>query len=129
MARPITRQDARTAARLLAVARVALGVSAVVLPRLPARPWIGDDAARPSAMIMSRALGGRDIALGLGALLALRHGAPARGWLEAAGLADAADVMTTLVGWRSTPPVGRWVVLAAAAGGVAAARVLSPRVD
>lgn len=125
----ISRRDARTAAGVVAVARVALGASAVVLPHLPARPWIGEDAARPSAMIMSRALGGRDIALGLGTLLALRHDAPARGWLEAAGLADAADVMTTLVGWRATPPLGRWVVLAAAAAGVAAARMLSPRVD
>ncbi len=125
----VTRQHARTAASVVAVARVALGASAVVVPHLPARPWIGEDAARPSAMIMSRALGGRDIALGLGTLLALRHDTPARGWLEAAGLADAGDVVATLVGWRATPPLGRWVVLAAAAAGVAAARTLAPRVD
>jgi len=68
---PSTTQEARASARALASARVALGVTAFALPRLPARPWVGTDAARPSVEVMGRALGARDVALGLGALLAL----------------------------------------------------------
>jgi hypothetical protein len=113
----------------LALGRVAIGVTALTLPRLPTRPWIGADADRPSARLLARARGGRDIAIGLGALMALNHDTPARGWLEAGGLADAGDVAATLIGWRATPRWGRWLVLGAATGGVVAARVLSTVVD
>jgi hypothetical protein len=129
MAFNLTREDARRAARGLAMGRVALGISAVVVPRVPARPWVGLDADRPPAKMLARALGGRDIALGVGALLALNHDAPVRGWLEAGGLADAGDVFATIIGWRGAAPWGRWLVVAAASGGVVAARILSPTVD
>ena len=120
---------ARTLARCLAWGRLGLGVSALLAPTVPLRPWVGPDADRPTAKLLARALGGRDVALGLGAVLALRHEAPARGWLEAGGLADGADVLGTLLAFRALPRRGRWLVLAAAAGGVAASRALVPAVD
>ncbi|HMC41556.1 MAG TPA: hypothetical protein VKI20_00995 [Acidimicrobiales bacterium] len=126
---PSSREEARAGARSLAWARVALGVAAFALPRLPATPWIGKDASRPSSRLLSRALGARDVALGLGALVAVSRDLPVRGWLEAGGLADAGDVAATLLGWESAPVLGRWLVLAAAGGGVVASAVLAPRVD
>src|SRR5436853_1247266 len=126
---PSTRQEARASARALASARVALGVTALALPRLPARPWVGPDASRPSVGILARALGARDVALGVGALVAMGHDGPVRGWLEAGGLADAGDVAATLLAWRSAPRFGRWLVLGAATGGAVASAVLARLVD
>jgi hypothetical protein len=69
------------------------------------------------------------VALGVGVLLALRHDGPARGWVEAGGLADAGDVLVTLAALKELPSRGRWVVLAAASAGVLAAVLTSPGVD
>ena len=118
----------RQAVRLLALLRLGLGVVAIVAPSVPARPWIGDDASRSSTKTLARALGARDVALGLGTLLADRHGAPVRGWLEGSALADAGDAIATLIGWRSRPRIGRVAVLAAATGGAAACSVVARRV-
>ena len=79
--------------------------------------------------LLARALGGRDVALGVGVLMALRHEAPARGWVEAGGLADAGDVLVTLAALNELPRRGRWVVLAAASAGVLAAALTSRGVD
>jgi hypothetical protein len=78
---------------------------------------------------MARALGARDVALGMGALVAMNREAPTRGWLEAGALADAGDVAATLLGWQSAPRFGRWLVLLAAGAGVVTGAVLAPLVD
>jgi hypothetical protein len=116
------------AVQVLAWARTALGVVAFAAPTLPSRPWVGTDAGRASTRTLTRALGARDVALGLGTLLAQRHRSPVRGWLEASALADAGDVAATLAGWGSRPRLGRVVVLAAAAGGAVACSGLARRV-
>ena len=102
----------------------------MVAPRLPAAPWVGDaDAGRASVKLLARALGARDIALGLGPVLALRHDAPVRGWIEAGGLADAGDLVGTLIAWRTVPRRTRVVMLGVIAGSLAATRVLAPSLD
>jgi hypothetical protein len=116
------------AVQVLASGRIILGVVAFVAPTLPARPWVGTDAARSSTRTLARALGARDVALGLGTLLAQRHRSPVRGWLEASALADAGDVAATIAGWGSRPRLGRLAVLAAAAGGAIACSSLARRV-
>lgn len=121
---------ARQLAASVAWGRVALGVAAIVTPTLPLRPWIGRNVAwRPQAKLLARALGARDVALGLGVVLALRHDAPVRGWVEAGGMADAGDVLATLLAFTTLPKAGRFTVLAAAGGAVAAARLAAPHVD
>jgi hypothetical protein len=70
-------------------------------------------------------MGARDLALGLGAILAMRHDAPVRGWVEAGGLADAGDLAATLLAWRSLPRASRWGVAVLTAGGVVAGRLVS----
>ncbi len=121
---------ARQLAASVAWGRVALGVTAMVAPTVPLRPWIGRNVAwRPQAKLLARALGARDVALGLGVILALRHGAPVRGWVEGGAMADAGDVIATLLAFPSLPKFGRLAVLGAAGGAVVAARLAAPAVD
>lgn len=123
----------RTGARRLVVAngvaRSALGVVAFVLPGVPLTPWVGAERRHPSSRLLGRALGGRDLALGLGTLTAARSDGPVRPWVVAGGLADAGDVAATLLAWRALPRVGRLAVLAAAAGGVLGALVTAGPAD
>jgi hypothetical protein len=109
-----------TAATAVAAGRVALGVAALARPAVPARPWVGDAAGGLAAEVFGRALGARDLALGLGALAALRvpeAGAPAA-WIAAGALSDALDVAVTVSAWAELPRRTRWLV-AASAGGAA----------
>ena len=117
---PLTRPAARRieqAIRAAGWARLGLGVVALTLPAAPARPWIGAAAGQPAAETLARALGGRDVALGLGTLLARGDGSDVGRWLAMSAIADASDVLATLIGWRSRPPLGRLAVLSAASGG------------
>src|SRR6202035_3329255 len=113
----LSREQARRLALANGVARCALGVVAFVLPGVPLGPWIGERGQDPSARLLARALGGRDFAIGLGTILALRHDGPVRGWVEAGGLADAGDAAVTALSFTKLPRWGRWTVLAAAGGG------------
>lgn len=119
----------RNAARFLAGARLALGAMALVMPARLARGWVGAESAGGNGRVLARAMGGRDLALGLGAVLAIGHDAPARGWMEAGGLADAGDTVATLLAWRALPRRGRWAVLALAGGSVIASGALARLVD
>lgn len=114
----------RHAATAVAVGRVALGVIALVRPEVPARPWVGSSADELGARVFGRALGARDLALGLGALAAVRK-APsdprsAGAWYAAGALSDALDVGITAAAWSRLPRATRWLV-AASAGGAAVA--------
>ena len=110
----------RRAAGAVAAGRVALGVAALIWPAVPARPWVGASADDLAARVFGRALGGRDLALGLGALAALQRpageGGSARAWLAAGALADALDVVASASSWHELPRHGRWLVTASAGG-------------
>jgi hypothetical protein len=124
------RDQARQIAEAIAVGRIAIGIVALVAPAVPLRPWVGRDFAwQPRAKLLSRSLGARDVALGVGVMLALRHKGPVRGWVEGAGLADAGDALATLLAFPKLPKSGRWLVLASAAGAAAAARFAAPVID
>ena len=127
----------RHAATAVAAGRVALGVAALARPSVPARPWVGASADELGARVFGRALGARDLALGRGALAALRSapagsagaqaaGAQAAGawaagaWVAAGALSDALDVAITVAAWPELPRTTRWLV-AASAGGAAVA--------
>ena len=112
----------RRGALTVAAGRVALGLTALAWPAVPARPWVGASADDLAARVFGRALGARDLALGLGALAALaRPGAesgPAASWVAAGALSDALDVAASLASWDDLPRLTRWLV-AASAGGAA----------
>jgi len=107
----------RTGGRAVAALRVALGVSAIISPRLAATPWVGWSTTEPAGTVLGRAAGARDIALGAGALLAVRQGARAeRTWVALAAFCDVVDATTTFAHWHRLPSPGRALVSAAAAG-------------
>jgi peptide-methionine (R)-S-oxide reductase len=115
--------QARRLAVTIAGVRVAVGLAAMVVPDTALRPWVGSAGQGPARRVLARSLGARDVALGLGVLVADRRGAPIRGWVEAAVLADAGDVGGTLAALPHLPKAGRLLVLASAAGAVAAGAV------
>jgi hypothetical protein len=114
----------------LALNRISFGAGLILLPGLYARSWVGSDAARRGRpKLLARALGGRDLALGVGGLLALRAGDAerARRWFAAQGATDAVDLVATLAA-RDVPMPARVFATAMAAGStaIAAAYVRSP---
>jgi hypothetical protein len=114
----------RRAALAVAAGRVGLGVTALAAPSVPARPWVGASADELGAQVFGRALGARDLALGLGALAAAREASSAprtaAAWYAAGALSDALDVAVTVTAWDRLPRFTRWLV-AASAGGAAVA--------
>src|SRR5581483_1428994 len=117
------KEQARQLAETVAWSRIAIGAVALLAPAVPLRPWFGRDfAGDPRAKLLGRALGARVI-------LALRHEAPVRGWVEGAGVADAGDCLATLLAFGKLPKAGRWLVLLSAAGAAATARLIAPAID
>lgn len=114
-------------ARAMAVSRIGVGVALAVAPGILLRPWVGaGEARRAPVRMLARSVGGRDIALGVGTLLALRHDAPVRGWLEAGVLSDAGDAVGILLAGGGIPLFGRVAGMGAAlAAAVAGRRAVS----
>jgi hypothetical protein len=110
--------DPRDAALAIGRTRMALGLAAIVVPGLATRLMFGRRGDNPGGRLFARMLGGRDLALGLGVVIAVDRGAPLRGWLEAGALADAVDCIGALVAREDLP--ARTVAGAAAASGGAA---------
>jgi hypothetical protein len=76
----------------MAAARTGIGVVALLSPELVGRPWVGAAAGTDQGRLLARALGGRDLALGVGALAALgRAQFGGAGEVDAADGADSAD--------------------------------------
>lgn len=125
MAGPLAPDRARRLALTVAGLRVALGAVAMVAPDMALRPWVGRGTGA-ERRVLARSLGARDVALGLGAVLAAARRAPLRGWVEAGSLADAGDVVGTALAFGRLPRVGRVLVLGAAAGAAAAGALAAP---
>jgi len=124
------KEQARQLAETVAWSRIAIGAVALLAPTAPLRPWVGREFAGDGrAKLLARSLGARDLALGLGVILALRHDGPVRGWVEGAGVADAGDCLSTLLAFGKLPKAGRWLVLFSAAGAAATARLIAPAID
>lgn len=115
----------RKLAHVIAVGRVGIGATALVAPALVARPWVGGPADGSANRLLARAMGGRDLALGIGALRALRRSDDeARPWVALGGMADSVDALATAAAFTSLPGRSRWGILALTAG----AAVVSARV-
>jgi hypothetical protein len=129
---------ARRGAAAVAAGRVAIGLAALAYPSVPSRPWVGAGADDLVARVFGRALGARDVALGLGTLTALQRPDTEPGsastWFAAGAVSDALDVVATVASWRDLPRVGRWLIVLSAGGaalagaaGAMAARADRPR--
>lgn len=123
-------ERARAAGTALATIRIAIGVAAMAAPGLVLRPWVGAVAPEDAGgRLLGRSIGVRDVALGVGAVLAGRHGAPQRGWIEAGALSDTGDFVATLIAFPSLAKPTRWGVLAMTAGAIVAGGIVAPCVD
>ena len=122
------RMDDATPAMSVARCRIAIGLAAMLAPGLASRA-MGGRRSGGVAPLFARMLGARDVALGLGTVIALDRGKPVRGWLEGAALADTADCVSCVLARESMPPAA-----AAVAGGLVGASailgvLLSRRLD
>jgi hypothetical protein len=88
-------------ARVVAAGRIGFGVALVVAPDRVTSLWLGSDAGRPGARVVTRGLGARDVALGVGALAAADS--QLQPWVAAA---IAADLVATVAAGKSLPLVG-----------------------
>lgn len=112
--------DARIIARGLGLGRIAIGAAIVVAPTRFMRGWVGEVASLPGAQTISISLGARDLAVGVGALLAFERGGNARAWFAAAAVCDAADAFATISRREALPPAGAIGVTALATGAAVA---------
>ena len=111
--------DDNTTIKLLGALRLGVGAALVAAPAFAGRIWVGPDADGPGTKVFARAIGARDVLLGLRTLTALRDGeSPAR-WLQLGFAADAADAVATALAFRNLTPARR-VAMPLIAGGVGA---------
>jgi hypothetical protein len=112
----------RRVAALVAAGRVALGMGGLLAPATVHRVLFGGRRASPDGVLLLRMTGVRDLALGLGVLLALgRDPAAARGWVAAGALADAVDAPAMATSGALRPSLRPLSALAASSGAVAGA--------
>jgi len=118
----------RTAIAAIALGRIGLGAALLAAPRaLAGAAWVGaPEARRPVGAALLRAVGARDVALGLGTLLALRDGDALAPWLIGGALADGADAVATALAGAAVPARGRLAVGAVAGGACVAQLALLP---
>ena len=105
----------RILAVLISLGRVVIGAAFIAKPTLMEQAWIGKQARVPGAQLLTRAVGARDLVLGLGGLQAVtREDGSARPWMAAAGICDAVDFGATWAAGRRIPRQARTAVLAIA---------------
>ena len=121
-ARRLSGMEARELALWHARGRQAVGAAFVLAPGVFGRTWVAGDARRRPVKVLARAFGGRDLALGLGVVIALDRGAPVRGWIEAGALSDAIDTCASCS--PAAPSPGDPLALRGARGGLRGARRL-----
>jgi hypothetical protein len=121
--------DAAELALAAARARIALGGTAVLVPGLVARVMGGRQGAIGLAPPFARMLGARDLALGLGTVIALDRGAPVRGWLEGSALSDGVDCVACILARDRMTPAAATTSAALAAGSALLGIFLSRRLD
>ena len=96
-------EDAKVA-MFAARCRIAIGAVAVVAPGLAARAMADRRGSEGIAPLFARMLGARDVALGLGTVIALDRGTPVRGWLEGSALSDTVDFVASVVARNDMSP-------------------------
>lgn len=98
------------AARLIAGLRIGIGGGLLVLPGLATRIWAGPVADTPTARLLARAIGARDLFLGARLLIDGQAGRPTAALLQAGVAADAADALAAVLAARHLSPARRILV-------------------
>lgn len=109
--------DAILAARALATGRIAVGLGLFIAPKRLSRIWLGREADGRFVTAVVRGLGARDVAIGVGTVVALSGDEPTEDverWVEAGIVGDLGDAVGTLLtGERDRD---RMVIVGIAAG-------------
>src|SRR5690606_1034859 len=117
----------------LGVVRVGVGAALMAAPGWAGRIWVGPGADGPGSKVFARALGARDVALGVQILRGLSRGDAVGHWVMAGFVADAADVTASVIASRNMTPARRVLVpvIAAAVGalGVSSWKAASPEAN
>ena len=100
--------DVEDLARMLSTGRIAIGIALIVAPGRIATAWTGEPNPSPGMKHVARSMGARDVALGLGTLVALDRSKSVSRWLEAQAFSDAADCLGTLIAFKHMPRFKRW---------------------
>ena len=120
---------ARNLAVGLAGGRIAIGAVSLLAPGLVGRAMLGADGDAGGIRLLLRAVGGRDLALGIGVLAALDRGAPVRGWLRASAVVDGLDAAGAVLARRRLRPTVFPAAAAAATGGALLSGWLAGQLD
>jgi hypothetical protein len=113
--------EARDLAVGLAGGRIAIGVVSLLAPGLVGRAMMGPKGDSGLTRLFLRAVGARDLALGIGVLAALDRNASVHGWLRASTVVDGLDAAGSLLARHHLRPT----VFPAAAGAATAGALLS----
>ena len=111
------------------IGRVVFGIGFITMPGWTGRIWIGSDSHRPAVKTLTQAIGARDLMMGAGALIAMRRGKRARGWLEAIAVTDAIDFSCGFLAGGRIPKSSRLAVLVLAGMSALQAAAASRGVD
>src|SRR5438270_12862033 len=86
--------------RVLGAIRLGVGSALVAAPGWAGRIWVGPGADGPGSKVFARAVGARDVALGVRILSASDDSGQSRDWLMSGIMADLADAAATLIALR-----------------------------
>jgi hypothetical protein len=112
---------ARDLAVGLAGGRVAIGIVSLLVPGLVGRAMMRLEADSGGTRLLLRVVGARDLALGLGVLVAMDREAPVRSWLQASAVVDGLDAAGCLLARHHLRPT----VFPGAAGAATSGALLS----
>ena len=110
----------RTLLTTLAAGRLLIGAALVAKPQSQVGAgWVGgEEANRPTTALLFRSVGARDMALGIGTLVAARSGSPLKPWLLGATLADTVDLAATFAAGKAIPKSGKAAIVLLAGGAI-----------
>ncbi|HEX2162291.1 MAG TPA: hypothetical protein VHF88_10785 [Thermoleophilaceae bacterium] len=112
---------------LLAVGRIATGAALLASPGRLGALWLGGAAANPGTQLAIRALGVRDLVLGVGALSALGDERRLRRWIGAGAVCDLTDAAGAMATPATALPDGAREGTVAMGAGAALAGALTHR--
>lgn len=103
----------------LGLTRVAIGIGLIANPMGIGKALGIDDGAMRQSVWLARFTGGREIAIGLGTLLAWKRAEPLAGWIAAQAISDATDTVAFAVvtSQGKVSPARGWGMAAFAASG------------
>lgn len=108
--------EERKMAQLVGSLRVGISAGLLVAPGFAGRIWVGPGADGPGAMVFARAVGARDLLLGIRTLQSLRDSSPVQHWMKLGFTADAATAAATAIAFKNLTPARRFAMPLIAAG-------------